>query len=115
MRSEQTIRILSLIQAIGLSRSGLTIREMHSTLVDRGFEVSIRTVYRDFEAIVSLPLGLQPEGSDTDYEDFSDQNRRWKITHKSPISQAAAAVESARSNEAGPAARSEPHQTSQAA
>ncbi len=50
-RNMQVARIFQVLAILQSSRKGRTVAEIESALIDRGFEVQKRTVYRDIEAL----------------------------------------------------------------
>lgn len=61
-RNNQMARIIRVITWIESSRLGLSVRDIHDRLNESGEKVSIRTIYRDLEAInlAGLPVLEEP-------------------------------------------------------
>ena len=47
----QVARIFQVLAILQSSRNGKSVTEIEATLIDRGFEVQKRTVYRDIDAL----------------------------------------------------------------
>lgn len=62
-RNETTARVLKVIHLLEVNPQGLGIRDLYQKLQDDGFPCSIRTVYRDLEAIQSAYFPVTREGS----------------------------------------------------
>lgn len=61
-RNNQTSRIIKIISWIESSLIGLSVREIHERLTESGSRVSIRTIYRDLDAInlAGMPIIEEP-------------------------------------------------------
>lgn len=62
-RNETTARVLKVIHILEVNPQGLGIRDLYQKLQDDGFPCSIRTVYRDLEAIQAAYFPVTREGS----------------------------------------------------
>jgi Fe2+ or Zn2+ uptake regulation protein len=65
-RNEQLSRTIKIIMWLEASSVGLSIREIHAKLASDGHRSSVRTVYRDLEAIESAGVHLIHEQIDCD-------------------------------------------------
>jgi len=63
-RNSQVIRILRVIRILERNPQGITAENIHSSLRDDNIEVSIRSVYRDLEAIQQAHFPLTSENRD---------------------------------------------------
>jgi len=50
-RNMQVARIFQVLAILQSSRNGKSVTEIEAALIDRGFEVQKRTVYRDIDAL----------------------------------------------------------------
>ena len=62
-RNETTARVLKVIHILEIHPQGLSIRDLYQKLQDDGFPCSVRTVYRDLEAIQAAYFPVTREGS----------------------------------------------------
>lgn len=78
-RNSQVARIYKLLNIIEGAPHGLTASELQSRLEDRGFEVKIRTVYRDLDALKEAGFPLIARGTNT------DNGTRWTLEKTAKI------------------------------
>jgi predicted DNA-binding transcriptional regulator YafY len=79
-RNAQVSRIYMILNILEGAPHGLSTREIHERLQERGFEVEFRTVYRDLDALRSAGFPLDEKGK-TD-----DNGTRWTLERTTKVS-----------------------------
>jgi predicted DNA-binding transcriptional regulator YafY len=77
-RNDQVSRILRVITQLELNPDGISVRDLHQRLMDEGFRCSMRTVYRDLEAVQAAHFPVTNEGE--------GENGRWRLNATASIS-----------------------------
>ena len=80
-RNSQVARILSILDLLEGTPSGLTIAELHDRVSDRGFKTEKRTVYRDVEALSQAGFPLFPDAGS------NETGVRWRLDRTTRINQ----------------------------
>lgn len=77
-RNDQVTRILRIINMLETNPQGLTVREIHSRLEQTGVNCTVRSIYRDLEAIERVHLPITKDGVRED--------SRWKLDTVASVS-----------------------------
>jgi hypothetical protein len=77
-RNFQVARVMRILAWLSHSQNGLTVSDIHFRLSDCGFGVSLRTIYRDLDAIQASGVPLIREVSTPD-----SLSQRWTIFGRS--------------------------------
>ena len=78
-RNSQVARIYRIMQLIEGSRFGLTVSDITNMMLERGYDIQKRTVYRDLEALQAAGFPLESKG-DTD-----KMASRWTIERDAKV------------------------------
>lgn len=78
-RNAKTIRTYQLISILEGAPHGLTVTQILSRLLDRGFDVTKKTVYRDMDGLKTMGVHLIEKGRD------DDNGVRWAIEKNTKI------------------------------
>ena len=73
-RNSQVARVIKIARWLENSKGGLTVVEIHKRLVQDFGEVSIRTIYRDLDAIDMAGIPLVQDSD-------ADGVGRWSVFH----------------------------------
>ena len=80
-RNSQVSRIYQVLTLLETSHYGLTMNDLREKVREAGYEVSVRSLYRDLEALQSFGLPL------TETANTTSQGTRWKLDHHTKIGQ----------------------------
>ena len=80
-RNAQVSRIYMILNIMEGAPFGLSTREIHNRLIDRGFDVEVRTVYRDLDALRAAGFPLDEKGRTDDNGTRWTLERTTKVTH----------------------------------
>jgi predicted DNA-binding transcriptional regulator YafY len=78
-RNSQVARIYRIMQLIEGSRFGLTVSDITEMMLERGYDVQKRTIYRDLEALQAAGFPLESQGSSDDHAS------RWTMEHEAKV------------------------------
>ena len=80
-RNTQISRIYKILTILEGAPHGLTVSDLSNRLADRGFEVNVRTVYRDLDALRKAGFPLDEKGKS------DDNGTRWTLDKTAKIGQ----------------------------
>jgi predicted DNA-binding transcriptional regulator YafY len=85
-RNETTSRVLRVIHILEVNPAGISARDIHTRLSDEGFLCTIRTLYRDLEAIQAayFPIVQTGDGADTKWrlESIATLNNKIQFSYQ---------------------------------
>lgn len=80
-RNNQVARIYKLLEILGESRAGITAGGLCQILNDRGFQVTLRTIYRDIDALRAAGFPLEEKDKTIDSASKWHLEKTPKVSH----------------------------------